>query len=532
MKSRFTLVFTIILAFAFSYCARESMPNGGPKDLTPPKVIGAEPGQNALNFNSNIIKLEFDEYVSLEDIENQLIISPYLEEKPKVFMRGKKVIIKLPENLDYNTTYTVNFGESIKDITEKNTSNELTYVFSTGDFIDTLMIRGQLFDAKEGNPVKDKRVYLYRGFEDSVIFKSKPNYVARTKENGIFDFKNLPFDDYQLFALDDLNGNLQYDKESESMAFYNELVNPEDSTYFTHKLFLFQQDKKTQLVNSYTKDSALIKLVLNNDVPIDIRDINDAATNFTIQKNYTNDTTYVFYEASVADKYEFELTNEGNVIDTISFKPGDKLNADSTFLVKPYKAPKQRKNNNIDIYNPYQFTSEYPVKTLNKNYIKLNEDSIEIKDFQVSYDGTLIDINHNWLPNTKYRLHFDEAAVVDILNRVSKKDSLILKSYAEDDYVDINMILTKADSLTQYIAQLYTPENRLIQEGKLDSLQITYESVLPGAYFIKVIEDLNENGEWDNGIYNYQQPERIISSGTKPFNVKAGVDLDLNLVVR
>ena len=522
----------MLLALVFSYCARESMPNGGPKDLTPPQVVGAEPGQNALNFSSDVIKLEFDEYVSLEDIDNQLIISPYLEEKPKIFMRGKKVIIKLPENLDFNTTYSINFGESIKDITEKNTANELTYVFSTGDYIDTLMLKGQLFEAKTGNTLKNYRIYLYRGYEDSVIFKSKPNYIARTTENGIFNFKNLAFDDYQMFALEDKNGDLKYDKGAEGLAFYPELVSPEDSIYFTHKLFLFQEDRKTQLVNSYTKDSALIKLVFNNDEPIAISDIQNANTTFTIEKNFTNDTLYVFYESTVAEEYQFEISSEGEIIDTVTFEPGSNLNSDSTFILKTYKSPSQRNDPKIDINKPYQFTSEYPVKSLNKNSIIIIEDSIPITDFNVTNQGTFINIDYKWDENSLYRINFEEAAVVDVLGRINLQDSLILKSYAVDDYATINVLLSEADSLNQYIAQLLTPENKLIYEGKLDSLKISYENILPGAYSIKIIEDLNGNGIWDNGIYNYQQPERIISSGIKPFNVKAGLDLDLNLVVR
>ena len=137
-------------------CATPTTPTGGPRDENPPQI---DTTLSTPNFQTRFLKqdisLTFNEWVMLEDVFNQVIISPPLQFKPEIYIKKKSVIIKWDERetLRENVTYTFNFGESVKDLTEKNPAEKLRFVFSTGDFIDSLTLSGKVVDAVDGKPL-------------------------------------------------------------------------------------------------------------------------------------------------------------------------------------------------------------------------------------------------------------------------------------------------------------------------------------------------------------------------------------------
>jgi len=149
-KRFFAYSFLFLIAIALVQCARRGRPTGGPKDVTPPVLLKAEPANMTINFEENKIRLYFDELVKLEDVQEQLIVSPPLKYLPDITPQGganKFVEIRIKDTLQENTTYTLNFGQSIVDNNEGNPSSFLTYVFSTGDYIDSLAVKGAIRDA-------------------------------------------------------------------------------------------------------------------------------------------------------------------------------------------------------------------------------------------------------------------------------------------------------------------------------------------------------------------------------------------------
>ncbi len=183
-------------------------------------VLSCEPENYSRHFNATKVSVDFDEYIVLDNVNQELVVSPPLDEKPVVKLKGKTLIIEINGELHENTTYTFNFGSAIKDLHEGNKLLNYEYVFSTGDVLDSLSVRGTLtyaFDLKK--PEEPMFVMLYGDLRDSVPLVEPPFYIGRSDEKGNFSINNLRPDVYKLFALKDANNNFLYDLPSEEIAF-------------------------------------------------------------------------------------------------------------------------------------------------------------------------------------------------------------------------------------------------------------------------------------------------------------------------
>ena len=220
----FGLVLTALIA---QRCANAVAPTGGPKDERPPVVVEAVPENHSINFTSKKIEITFDEYITLENANQNVMISPPLSEKPDIKLKNKTVVVKFKETLMPNTTYTINFGSSIKDLHEGNQFKDYVYSFSTGDHIDTLSIAGKVLNAADKKPVGDIYVSLYAANQeniDSLPLTTTPNYITKTDKDGNFRLAGLADNKYLVFALKDLNSNLYFDLPNEEVAFLDTLV--------------------------------------------------------------------------------------------------------------------------------------------------------------------------------------------------------------------------------------------------------------------------------------------------------------------
>ena len=227
MKHILFAIGVMLTAFLAQRCANAVAPTGGPKDETPPKVVATVPENQSVNFIGKKIELTFDEYITLENANQNVMISPPLSEKPDIKLKNKTVIIKFKETLAANTTYTINFGAAIKDLHEGNQLKDYVYSFSTGDHIDTLCIAGTVLYAEDKKPVEGAYVSLYaadRDNLDSLPMTTVPNYLTKTDKEGKFSLNGLADKKYLVFALKDANANLYFDLPNEEVAFLDTLV--------------------------------------------------------------------------------------------------------------------------------------------------------------------------------------------------------------------------------------------------------------------------------------------------------------------
>jgi len=245
-------------------CAQIGSPTGGPKDTSAPVLIKAMPLNNQTNFSGNKITLSFDEYVDLQDIQSNLLVSPSPKNNPNINSNLKTITIKLKDSLLPNTTYAINFSNAIKDINEGNILSNFVYTFSTGAYIDSLQLEGKVMMAETGKIDSSLNVLLYKNASDTDITSRRPDYISRLKGDGSFTFKNLPSGNFKIYALKDGDGNKYYNAATEPFAFFDAEINPLDSN---NKIQLFAYSEKKQESNTPTsvRNEKEKKLKLSNN---------------------------------------------------------------------------------------------------------------------------------------------------------------------------------------------------------------------------------------------------------------------------
>jgi uncharacterized protein (DUF2141 family) len=224
-------------------CAQISNPTGGVKDSIPPRLVKASPDLRAVSVTGNRITLNFDEYIDVQEVQKNLLISPLQKQQPVITAGLRSINIRLRDTLLPNTTYSINFGDAIKDLNEGNILRNFTYVFSTGPTIDSLTLSGKVIMAENGKTDSTMIAMLYRDAPDSAVQKRKPDYIARLHTNGSFTFENLPAASFKLYALKDGDGGRTYNSLTEAFAFLDQPVNPATSPE-TQTLYAFTVDKQ------------------------------------------------------------------------------------------------------------------------------------------------------------------------------------------------------------------------------------------------------------------------------------------------
>ncbi len=218
----------LVAALALFYaCANVVSPTGGPRDEDPPEVVRSTPPDRATNFTGDEIRIFFNEFVQLQNIRQQLLVSPPLQQTPEVRIRGQSIIVEIEEELRPETTYNLFFGDAIRDITEGNAIPNFQFVFSTGSYVDSLSVMGQVKNAYNLEPEEGVYVMMYDEVYDSIPYLERPVYLAKTDENGHFRINNMAGGEYLMFGLRDNNANFLYDLPDEQIAFIDSLVTPE-----------------------------------------------------------------------------------------------------------------------------------------------------------------------------------------------------------------------------------------------------------------------------------------------------------------
>ncbi len=225
MISRLAAVFSLVfLSSLFYQCGQPMPPMGGLKDTLPPVLIKANPRDSAVNVKGNKITIEFNEYIQLQGLQQQLVVTPVPLVQPIIESKLKVVTIKLKDTLQPNTTYSINFGNALQDINENNPLQNFTYVFSTGSHIDTGKLSGRVVLAETGKADSTLLVVMHRNLADSAFSTVKPVYLARMNKEGFFAFRYLVPGRYNVFAIRDQDGGLKFDSPSETIAFLDSVV--------------------------------------------------------------------------------------------------------------------------------------------------------------------------------------------------------------------------------------------------------------------------------------------------------------------
>lgn len=520
------LAMTVILIS----CAQIRPLTGGEKDIAPPKEVESTPINGAVNFVEESIVVEFDEFIKLTNINSQLIISPLMETPPEIMVKGKKLVIKLKSELTENTTYSLNFGNAITDITENNIFPNYKYVFSTGTFIDSLSYSGNIVNSFDLTKKEGVYVLLYENLADSTPLLELPRYVALTDKEGAYSITNIAHGEYKMFAIKDINGNYLFDLPNEEIAFKNEPV-VIDSSSNDNFLYLFEEESDIQyLEKAENKIFGKIDIVLKKPTTdLVVTPLNQSFKKqwYIEDKNEAGDSLTLWLMVKDAfDNLELEIKDGIEIIDTADVKimQSDEFN-DSTLVVSTNIIGTFNLNQNIIIDLPRPF-SDYKTDS-----IALFEDSVQISSLEIRVIGVnKIEIVHEFKESTDYELFMAPGAFTDIFQLTNDTVYSKFKTKKEADYGTINLTVTP-NFTENYFVELYT-NKKLIQRNFIKDLsKVQYKYLIPGDYELKLIIDDNNNQKWNTGSYMENlQPEKVIYY-EKEIKIKANWDNDISWTV-
>ncbi|NER14474.1 hypothetical protein GWK08_13555 [Leptobacterium flavescens] len=513
MKSkivRIGLFFAMLISLI--NCAKRGTPSGGARDTTPPKIVRASPELNSTNFDAKRIRIYFDEYVKLNNLQQQLIVSPPLSQLPQIKPQGsasKVVEIVIKDTLRENTTYVINFGQSIVDNNEGNAYPFFKYVFSTGPTIDSLTLSGFVTDAKAKQPDTFISVMLYEidsTFTDSTIYKKPPTYITNTLDSTTsFQLSNLRAGKYRLIALKDIGNNNLFNQKTDKIAFVEDTIQiPTDSVY---QLNLFKEIpdfratppslvSKNRIIFGYEGLSDEMEIELLSTVPDDYKSL--------ITKERDKDTLNYWFTPFEADSLLFKVSHPTK-IDTFNIRIKE-LYRDS-LVVSPVN---QR---NVHFEKPYVFRANIPlVKTDSSRISIFKQDSVPVPfDAELDKERNEFKLKWNVEPAQNYLLTLYPNSLEDFYGNTNDTIRFAVGSKSYADLGSVNLTLRNVDKYP-VIIQITDEQGEVKAERYVDKAEPSYEFryLDPGNYLIRVIFDTNGNGKWDSGSYLLKtQPERI-----------------------
>lgn len=545
-------------------------PTGGLRDSLPPVYKTSNPLPNSLNFKGDKVEIEFDEYVQLKDGFEKIVVSPPTKSPFVAKAIGKKVVVEFRDTLMANTTYTVDFSNSIVDNNESNPFNEYFFSFSTGDVLDSLSMSGYLLNAKDLSPAAGVYVGAYKQHDDSVFVTKAFDRIAKTDENGRFTLRNLEPVPYRVFALNDVNSNYYFDQPGESVAFLDSVFTPvmienvrfdtiyKDSvTIDTVKsvrsvkylpdsiiLQLFEEEivrqsfKKAEFTSETT-----VELYFENyekQVP-EINPVNFVSDNWAVvEPSFTTDTIKIWLRDSNVvklDTLRFELVYQktdsaSNFVEA----------RDTVQLIQNRKKAKRRddkkqtfltcsSSKSVEVYNLPRIEWSAPVDFVQDSVVKVEvqKDTLwEMVDFRLVADSAVNARSYlleaEWEVGANYRLHIDSASVTDIYGNCNDKTELKFRIKNKEEYSTLKFkVQGVADSA---FVELLNAKEQVKRVEKLRNGEVFFKNVHPGEYYARLVVDSDNDGLWTTGKYiENRKPEQVYYF-SKTLKLRANWDVE------
>lgn len=563
-------IFIIIAAAVMYSCANIGNPSGGPIDKTPPIFMRSNPTPNAVNVKDRKIEIFFDEIVTLKDPSTKIIVSPAQTEMPRMSALGRKVTVELVDSLLPNTTYTIDFSNSIQDNNEGNAIDNFAFAFSTGSVIDSMRVSGYVLDSRTLEPMQSVVVGLQSNLADSAFHKEKLQRVALTNDRGQFTIRNVSPGSYHIFALKDLDRDYKFGNPTEDIAFLDSIIVPSIGTreaadtvyndlneidtimratrpaYFPNDILLsmFNEDRKSQyLANNLRVDSTRISLTFaaaSDTLPsLSIVGRNDVPDQwYTLERSQTNDTlTYWIRPPHLVSADTLMVATTYLRTDTASNLSWGTDTLKFTF--QRQKAKKKKKNEETDsleqirfmelhplangtqeVYAPLLLQTGTPIERYSREAFhlqrKLQNDTIfypaEIKSIALR-DSTLnrrdLVLKVDWEPGAAYTLAVDSLAMTDIYGLQTKPLKVDFNVRKMEEYG--NIVFNIPAVRDSAIVELLDGTDKVVLHTPVKNHRAELLNLLPGKYYARLFIDRNGNGKYDTGNYDmHLQPEETV----------------------
>lgn len=563
-------IFIIIAAAVMYSCANIGNPSGGPIDKTPPIFMRSNPTPNAVNVKDRKIEIFFDEIVTLKDPSTKIIVSPAQTEMPRMSALGRKVTVELVDSLLPNTTYTIDFSNSIQDNNEGNAIDNFAFAFSTGSVIDSMRVSGYVLDSRTLEPMQSVVVGLLSNLADSAFHKEKLQRVALTNDRGQFTIRNVSPGSYHIFALKDLDRDYKFGNPTEDIAFLDSIIVPSIGSreaadtvyndlneidtimratrpaYFPNDILLsmFNEDRKSQyLANNLRVDSTRISLTFaaaSDTLPsLSIVGRNDVPDQwYTLERSQTNDTlTYWIRPPHLVSADTLMVATTYLRTDTASNLSWGTDTLKFTF--QRQKAKKKKKNEETDsleqirfmelhplangtqeVYAPLLLQTGTPIERYSREAFhlqrKLQNDttfypaeikSIALRDSTLSRRDLMLKVD--WEPGAAYTLAVDSLAMTDIYGLQTKPLKVDFNVRKMEEYG--NIVFNIPAVRDSAIVELLDGTEKIVLRAPVKSHRAELLNLLPGKYYARLFIDRNGNGKYDTGNYDmHLQPEETV----------------------
>lgn len=513
LKKAVSLLFFLLVILAFWQCAKRGTPTGGPKDITPPVLLRTEPENLSINFDQQTIRLYFDEFIKLQDVQNQLIVSPPLKYIPEIKPMGgasKYIEITLKDTLRENTTYTINFGQSIVDNNEGNPNSFLSYVFSTGSYIDSLTLTGAVKDAYKRKAEQFVSVMLYEidsFYNDSTIYNFPPNYLTNTLDSlPLFQLQNLKAGKYTLVGITDKAKNNVFDQRSDKIGFLTDTITIPTDTLYLLNLFMEEPDYSASVPSYVAKNRILFGYTGGDDIP-EIKALTPLpdSVRTKILKEPEKDSLNYWLTPTDVDSIIFTIANTKlDIIDTFTVKTR-KLDLDSLKLTPSHTRA-------IGFEDQFSIQANTPIVAIDTSLIQmLDKDSVQTS-FKVKLDtlANKVMIDFDVVDNQTYNMALLPGFIKDFFE---EQNDTLLYRLNTGSYADLGDLTLNLSGEVQYpvIVQLTDDKGEIIREAYAEqpkAFQFNY--LEPKKYSFRIIFDENGNGKWDTGSYlKKAQPEVV-----------------------
>ena len=501
------LCFLFLLSLILFSCARVGSPVGGEKDSIPPRVVGSNIDSSRVNVPRDIkeLRIDFDEYITLKEINKHLIISPPLRKMTKIIpsgMANKYLLIKWEDTLQPNTTYNFNFGNAIADNNEGNVLQYYNFAFSTGDKIDDLYISGELkslLKDKDSNSSESNMVVGLYQDKDSMDYRQKPYYITKADPDGYFELNYLSPGTYRILAFEDSNSNSVYDAGKEKVGFLKERI-VLDKNISGLKLNLYPSRKAQKYVEMKETPGGILMTFEGNPQEVKVLSLNEKLQDYKVTHAPKSDSVNIWFDAK---KLNVGIETSENL--KFSYDDGVKQDTVSVFYRLNTKNEMALSNSKGNILPPNQdfvISSNYFIDRIQPEKWTLVSDSIQ-QEFtaQISEKNPFeIRIQSQFKEGKKYSLTVPKETVSSFYETIQKSYRFDFESDKTENYGTLVLTLENAPEQIFWLQLL--SENGNVSYSKYGKeANVTFRSVTPGKYQLRILVDSNENGIWDSADF-------------------------------
>ena len=545
MKRVLTLyIYISVLVLGMSSCANIIAPTGGPKDTLAPMLdtTRSYPKMEQLNFTDKKVILAFDEWIKTEKLKQDLIITPRVENYSYKVIK-KRLEITFLQPLDSNTTYNLDFRNTIQDITEGNPT-PVRLAFSTGNKLDTMQIKGKVTEVLTNTVGKNVMLALYKVDDTLNIEEDPPYYLTQTNNGGYFNFKNIKANRYRLYALRDANNNKYYNK-GEFIGFVPGIIDLNQGNRDSLDIDLVKEDYAPPKILSPTRKKHLTELGFDEGIKEVKLDSGQTNLEQKIQYNLSpNGKKLIFYNKQSLDSIRLRVI----ALDSADNRASKEVTV--KFTNKPIK-PKDRASFGVKI-NPknkagiigkqleLELNFTKPVKTINQNQLKYLVDADTVNFLPLTDSSTTLQWNQfRTKLNITRDIQFKKAITIisdsaAFVSAIDDTTALIKQTIKRLDPAAVGLLNIKIETqTTNFVVQLLNSEFEVVGEKRSNTVsnnQFKFDNLEPATYTIRVIIDANNNGRWDfsdfkNGktaekLFFYNNPVQLRANWEQNITVK------------